>query len=151
MPNNYLSVLYKHIIQVENKNVGLSGGGAGGGHKHTIASPIKKVCVCVGGGGGGACAPLPHRFLRQCIYIWKLDPTEIDPTTHRTTSELSTTRVHLAPCVYVIGLDISNHERRIGKSHLKTKVVGNDRSILHVSLHSHEHLHIYKSSLRINE
>ena len=34
MPNNYLSVLYKHIIQVENKNVGL------------------KVCVCVGGGGG---------------------------------------------------------------------------------------------------
>ena len=36
MPNKYLSVLYKHIIQVENKNVGL------------------KVCVCVGGGGGGA-------------------------------------------------------------------------------------------------
>ena len=33
MPNNCLSVLYKHIIQVENKNVGL------------------KVCVCVGGGG----------------------------------------------------------------------------------------------------
>ena len=28
-------MLYKHIIQVENKNVGL------------------KVCVCVGGGGGG--------------------------------------------------------------------------------------------------
>ena len=31
MPNNYLSVLYKHIIQVENKNVGLKvcvGGGA---------------------------------------------------------------------------------------------------------------------------
>ena len=23
MPNNYLSVLYNHIIQVENKNVGL--------------------------------------------------------------------------------------------------------------------------------
>ena len=33
MPNKYLSVLYKHIIQVENKNVGL------------------KVCVCVWGGG----------------------------------------------------------------------------------------------------
>ena len=31
MPNNYLSVLYKHIIQVENKNVGL-----------------KVVVVCVG-------------------------------------------------------------------------------------------------------
>ena len=36
MPNNDLSVLYKHIIQVENKNVGL------------------KVCVCVWGGGGVA-------------------------------------------------------------------------------------------------
>ena len=39
MPNNCLSVLYKHIIQVENKNVGLKVGG----HKHTIAPPIKKV------------------------------------------------------------------------------------------------------------
>ena len=28
MPNYYLSVLYKHIIQVENKNVGLKVGGA---------------------------------------------------------------------------------------------------------------------------
>ena len=67
MPNNYLSVLYKHIIQVENENVGL------------------KVCVCVGGGGGGGAQtyhcpqskkwegrgtcplPPPPRFLRQCI------------------------------------------------------------------------------------
>ena len=39
MPNNSLSMLYKHIIQVENKNVGL-------------------MCVCVGG-GGGANIPLP--------------------------------------------------------------------------------------------
>ena len=53
MPNYYLSVLYKHIIQVENKNVGLKVGG----HKHTIAPPVKKV--------GGAQAPLPPRFLRQ--------------------------------------------------------------------------------------
>ena len=45
MPNYYLSVLYKHIIQVENKNVGLKVGG----HKHTIAPPVKKV--------GGAHAP----------------------------------------------------------------------------------------------
>ena len=29
MPNYYLSVLYKHIIQVENKNVGLKVGGGG--------------------------------------------------------------------------------------------------------------------------
>ena len=35
MPNNYLSVLYKHIIQVENTNVGLKVGG----RKHTIAPP----------------------------------------------------------------------------------------------------------------
>ena len=59
MPNNYLSVLYQHIIQVENKNVGLKVEG----HKHTIAPPVKKV-----GGGGGAHAPLappPPRFLRQ--------------------------------------------------------------------------------------
>ena len=50
MPNNYLSVLYKHIIQVENKNVGLKAGGT------NIAPPppsIKKG-VCGGGGGGGA-------------------------------------------------------------------------------------------------
>ena len=65
MPNNCLSVLYKHIIQVENKNVGLKVGG----HKHTIAPPIKKV--------GGHMPPLPPpppppppRFLRQwLIYI----------------------------------------------------------------------------------
>ena len=31
MPNNCLSLLYKHIIQVENKNVGLKVGGGGGG------------------------------------------------------------------------------------------------------------------------
>ena len=29
MPNNYFSVLYKHIIQVENKNVGLKVGERG--------------------------------------------------------------------------------------------------------------------------
>ena len=45
MSNNCLSVLYKHIIQVENKNVGL------------------KVCVCVWGGGGAQtyhCPPPPQ-------------------------------------------------------------------------------------------
>ena len=44
MPNNCLTVLYKHIIQVDNKNVGLK---VGGKHKHTLPPP-----------------PLP-RFLRQ--------------------------------------------------------------------------------------
>ena len=53
MPNYYLSVLYKHIIQVKNKNVGLKVGG----HKHTFAPPIKKVW-------GGAHAPLaPKLFM----------------------------------------------------------------------------------------
>ena len=47
MTNNYLSVLYQHIIQVENKNVGLKVEG----HKHTIAPPVKKV--------GGHMPPLP--------------------------------------------------------------------------------------------
>ena len=39
-------MLYKHIIQVENKNVGLKVGG----HKHTMAPPYQK--------SGGAHAPL---------------------------------------------------------------------------------------------
>ena len=55
MPNNYLSVLYKNIIQVENKNVGL------------------KVCVCVCGGGGGAqtyhCPP-PPPITTPVIYMF---------------------------------------------------------------------------------
>ena len=50
MPNNCLSVLYKRIIQVENKNMGLKVGG--GGHKHTIAPQSKKW-------GGGTCPPCP--------------------------------------------------------------------------------------------
>ena len=47
MPNNCLSVLYKRIIQVENKNVGLKVGG----HKHTIAPTHQK--------SGGHMPPLP--------------------------------------------------------------------------------------------
>ena len=58
MPNNYLSVLNKHIIQVENKNVGLKVCvcvcvWGGGGHKHTIVPTIKKS------GGGGTFPPCP--------------------------------------------------------------------------------------------
>ena len=40
-PNNYLSVLYKHIIQVENKNVGLKGGG---GTFIALPPPQSKKC-----------------------------------------------------------------------------------------------------------
>ena len=57
MPNNYLSVLYQHIIQVENKNVGLKVEG----HKHTIAPPVKKV--------GGHMPPLPPP-LPTPVYIY---------------------------------------------------------------------------------
>ena len=53
MPSNYLSVSYKHIIQVENKNVGLKVCVCGGGgHKHTIAPPPTNK-------KGGAHAPPP--------------------------------------------------------------------------------------------
>ena len=47
MPNNYLSVLYKHIIQVENKNVGLNVWGT-----NRPLPPNQKMGW--GGGGGGA-------------------------------------------------------------------------------------------------
>ena len=59
MPNNCLSVLYKLIIQVENKNVGLK---VGGGGTNIPLPPNQKS-------GGGHMPPLPPRFLRQCIYL----------------------------------------------------------------------------------
>ena len=62
MPNNYLSVLYKHIIQMENKNVGLKVGG----HKHTIAPPVKKV----GGRAHAPLAPPPPASYASDIYIY---------------------------------------------------------------------------------
>ena len=62
MPNNYLSVLYQHIIQVENKNVGLKVEG----HKHTIATPpVKKV-----GGAHAPLAPPPASYASVYIYIY---------------------------------------------------------------------------------
>ena len=67
MPNIYLSVLYKHIIQVEIKNVGLKVCVCVGGHKYTIA-PQSKTCVCVCGGGGHM--PPPPRLPTPVIYIY---------------------------------------------------------------------------------
>ena len=58
MPNYYLLVLYKHIIQVENKNLGLKVGG----HKHTIAPPVKKV--------GGTCPPCPPPASYASVIEW---------------------------------------------------------------------------------
>ena len=39
MPNNYLSVLYKHIIQMENENVGLKVWGGGGAQTYHCPPP----------------------------------------------------------------------------------------------------------------
>ena len=57
MPNNYLSVLYKHIIQVENENVGLK---VGGTNIPLPPLPIKKW--------GGACIPCPPPPPRPASY-----------------------------------------------------------------------------------
>ena len=58
MSNNYLSVLYKHIIQVENEKVGLKVGwggvGGGVGVVHNIPLPPNPKS---GGGGGGQLPP----------------------------------------------------------------------------------------------
>ena len=51
-----MSVLYKHIIQVENKNVGLKVGGGGGGAQTYHCPPLSKMW-------GGTCPlapPHPH-------------------------------------------------------------------------------------------
>ena len=57
MPNNCLSVLYKHIIQVENKNVGLKVWGGGG--TNIPLPPNKKV----GGAHAPSLPPLPTPVL----------------------------------------------------------------------------------------
>ena len=60
MPNNCLSVLYKRIIQVENKNVGLK--------------------VCVWGGGGGTNIPLPPPIKKVWGHMPPLPPPPPLPT-----------------------------------------------------------------------
>ena len=45
MPNNCLSVLYKRIIQVENKNVGLKVWGGGGGTNIPLPPQSKKCTL----------------------------------------------------------------------------------------------------------
>ena len=67
MLNNCLSVLYKHIIQVENKNVGLKVCvcvGGGGGTNIPLPTPI-KIC-----GGGGTYPPCPPASYASDIYIY---------------------------------------------------------------------------------
>ena len=65
MPNNYLSVLYKLIIKVENENVGLKVGGGGGGGAQTYhCPPIKKV---EGGAHAPPPPPLPTSFITKFI------------------------------------------------------------------------------------
>ena len=67
MSNNYLSVLYKHIIQVENENVWLKVGGGGVGGAQTYHCPsIKKV----GGGGRHKHTLPPPPLPTPVIYIY---------------------------------------------------------------------------------
>ena len=62
MPNNCLSVLYKRIIQVENKNVGLKVWG-GGTNIPLPPPPIKK--------GGGHVLPTPgNGKIQQHLFTW---------------------------------------------------------------------------------
>ena len=73
MPNNCLSVLYKHIIQVENKNVGLKvcEGGGGGGAQTYHCPPMKVAGVGVGGWGTcPPCPPPPPPLPMPVIYIY---------------------------------------------------------------------------------
>ena len=60
MPNNYLSVLYKHKIQVENEYVGLK--------------------VCVGGGGGGTNIPLPPNQKSGATHPTLIGPMDPSPS-----------------------------------------------------------------------
>ena len=48
MPNNCLTVLHKHIIQVENKIVGLNVGGGGGGTNIPLPHPSQKIWIKYG-------------------------------------------------------------------------------------------------------
>ena len=101
MPNNCLSVLYKHIIQVENKNMGLKVRGGGGAQTyHSLPPP-------------------PLRFLRQCystfnfsanknrkqnrnstLFVQTKTETETEAKFHNRTSLTHTlTHAHMVPNV----------------------------------------------------
>ena len=62
MPNNCLSVLYKHIIKVENKNVGLKVGAA---QTYHCPPPPPNQKSGVVHAPPPPPPPPPHRFLRQ--------------------------------------------------------------------------------------
>ena len=64
MPNNCLSVLYKRIIQVENKNMGLK---VGGGTNIPLPPQSKKWGAHAPLDGLPPPPPPPPRFLRQCV------------------------------------------------------------------------------------
>ena len=89
MPNHYLSVLYKHIIQVENKNVGL------------------KVCVWGGGGGGGGGTNIPLRTNQKCTIFYEHMPPLPPPPP-------LPTPVVLCVCVCVLSLHTAALERMEG-------------------------------------
>ena len=106
MPNNYLSVLYKHIIQVENKNVGLKVcvcvWGGGGGHKYTMPPPLQSQ-------KWGAHAPLAPASYASDIYIPSI-PIPIIVFLHdkKGCQQIYTTLLK----THYIGLPISQIKRR---------------------------------------
>ena len=65
MPNNCLSVLYKRIIQVENKNVGLKVGG--GGTNIPLLPPTNQKS----GGAHASLTPPPASYASD-IYILRI-------------------------------------------------------------------------------
>ena len=88
-----MSVLYKHIIQVENKNVGLKVGG----HKHTIAPPppIKNV-----GGTCTPCPPPPPPPLPTPVYIYIYIKRNIH-ISYGMTRKVTPVTGKLGNCIYV--------------------------------------------------
>ena len=80
MPNNYLSVVYKHIIQVENKNVGLK-------VKNTFPAGFigagRRIVTDGGGGSGGGAVSENHGISVPFFCIF-LTPQNTDPRSLRT-------------------------------------------------------------------
>ena len=77
-----MSVLYKHIIQVENRNVGLKVWGGGGGGTNIPLPPYQKS----GGAHAPLAPPLPTPVIYIYIYIHTHTQGELLPIGPRTNS-----------------------------------------------------------------
>ena len=83
-------MLYKHIIQVENKNVGLK---VGGGHKHTIAPLSKKW--------GGTCPPCPPASYASDVE-WCVSGAKLGFFMLYAQIDYKFVKVHQKPNIYII-------------------------------------------------